>query len=170
MYNSQAAVDSADLGADLQCQSERLRGRQYLSGKGKRGLRSGAELLFLSRCCGGLSSGDTAECAEHDTAETAVLYSGCVYAVRFAVRAFDLRISLSLWSDSGTAVWDIGAENRQKQDHEKHDVDQIWNFCGFCGNDPGMVRCRKRLFSAGILQIYLSGGDAGGRYSSASGQ
>ena len=73
----------------------------------------------------------------------------------------DLRLFVSLWIDSGIALQDPGAKIQEKPDNPDTFLAEIWNSCFVCDLYSTVFCLPERISTAVILQIYLSGGDAG---------
>ena len=89
------------------------------------------------------------------------LYSRLFDSFRIVPGENDLRLFVSLWIDSGIALQDPGAKIQEKPDNPDTFLAEIWNSCFVCDLYSTVFCLPERISTAVILQIYLSGGDAG---------
>ena len=90
-----------------------------------------------------------------------ILYSRLFDSFRIVPGENDLRLFVSLWIDSGIALQDPGAKIQEKSDNPDTFLAEIWNSCCVCDLYSTVFCLPERISTAVILQIYLSGGDAG---------
>lgn len=115
-------------------------------------------------CPGGhcrLSAWDAAKCTEQCASSFPILYSRLFDSFRIVPGENDLRLFVSLWIDSGIALQDPGAKIQEKSDNPDTFLAEIWNSCCVCDLYSTVFCLPERISTAVILQIYLSGGDAG---------